>query len=101
MCSVMIYYVMIEAVPNRNNPERKEYGGAYINCYAKADTSAEAVKQVKEYIRKENWNFVKLEDIFCVQREQYLDDLDSLQCFDNAVQYGLDAIFYTWPIDSN
>ena len=98
---MIIYYVMVEAVPNRNNPESKEYSGAYINCWIQADTPVDAVKKVKEYIHKENWDFVKIEDIFSVQRELYLEEPDSLECYDNAMQYGLDAIFYTWPINSD
>ena len=96
---MIIYYVMVEGAPNRNNPESKECGGGYINCWVKADTPEDAVKKVKEYIHEENWDFVKTEDIYSVQRERYLDELDSLECYDNAVQYGLDAIFYIWPID--
>lgn len=98
---MIIYYVMVEAVPNHDNPESKEYGGAYINCWVKADTPVDAVKKVKEYIQKENWGCTNIEDVFSVQRERYLEELDSLECYDNAVQHGLDAIFYTWPIDSD
>ena len=97
---MIIYYLMAEAVPHHDNPESKEYSGAYINCWVKADTPADAVKKAKEYIHNENWDFVSIEDIFSVQRERYLEDPDSLECYDNAIQYGLDAIFYTWPIDS-
>ena len=97
---MIIYFVMVEAVPNHSNPESKEYSGAYINCWVKADTSADAVKKAKEYIRNENWDFVSIEEFFSVQRERYLEEPDSLECYDNAIQCGLDAIFYTWPIDS-
>ena len=101
MCSVIIYYLMVEAVPNCNNPESKKYSGAYINCWVKADSPVDAVKKVKKYIHKENWDLVNIEDVFSTQRERYLEEPDSLECYDNAVQYGLDAIFYTWPIDSD
>ena len=100
MCGMIIYYVMVAAVPNHSNPESKEYSGAYINFWIKADTPTDAVKKAKEYIHNENWDFAGIEDIFSVQRAQYLEEPDSLECYDNAVQYGLDAIFYTWPIDS-
>ena len=96
---MMIYYLMVEAVPHHNNPESKEYGGAYINCWVKADTPADAMSKVKEYIHEQNWHFIKAEDTFTVQRERYIDEPDSLECYDNALQYGLDAIFYTWPIN--
>ena len=92
-----VYYLMVEAVPHHNNPESKEYSGAYINCWVKADTPTDALCKVKEYIHEQHWSFVKLEDIFTVQRERYLDEPDSLEGYDNASQYGLDAIFYTWP----
>ena len=95
----MIYYLMVEATPHHDNPESKEYGGAYINCWVKADTPADAEQKAKEYIHGQYWSFVKLEDVFTVQREQYLDEPDSLDGYDNAVQYGLDAIFYTWPME--
>ena len=96
----MIYYVMVEAVPNRKNPESKEYSGAYINCWVKTDTPVAAVRKVKEYIHNENWDFVQVEDIFSVQRERYLKEPDSLECYDHAVQHGFGAIFYTWPTDA-
>ena len=95
---MIIYYLMAEAIPRRGNPESREYSGAYINCWVKADTAAEAVRRAKEYIRSENWHFVRLEDIFTVERERYLEEPDSLEGFDNACQYGLGAVFYTWPI---
>lgn len=92
----MIYYLMIEAVPHHDNPESKEYGGAYINCWVKADRPADALARAKEYILEQNWRFIRLEDRFAVQREQYLEEPESLEGHDNAVQYGVDAVFYMW-----
>ena len=94
---MIIYCLVVEAVPHRNNPESKEYGGAYISCWVKADNPTDALRMVKEYIRKQNWSFQKTEDIFTVQRERYIEEPDSLQGYDNALQYGLVAVFYTWP----
>ena len=56
-----IYYLMIEAIPCRNNPESKEFGGAFVNCWVKASTQKEALKRVQEYIKSENWMFIKTE----------------------------------------
>ena len=96
-----IYYIMIEATPNSSNPESKEYGGAYINCWVKATTQREALKKAKEYIREENWAFIKTEDIWIAQRQNYFDLPESLVCYDEACETGLSAIFYTWPIDDD
>lgn len=89
---------MVEATPNRNNPENKEFGGAYVNCWVKATTKNHALSIVKKYIDEENWLFVKTKDIFIAQRHLYLDEPDSLECYDEACKKGLSAIFYTWPI---
>ena len=96
-----IYYIMIEAIPNSNNPERNEFGGAYINCWVKASTQKEALKRAKDYIKNENWMFIKTEDIWEAQRQSYIDLPESLECYDEACKIGLSAIFNTWPIDED
>ena len=96
---MMIYYLMLEAIPCHNNPESNEFGGAYINCWVKASTQKEALQRAKEYIKNENWMFIKTEDIWEAQRQSYIDLPDSLECYDEACKNGLSAIFNTWPID--
>ena len=96
---MIIYYLMVEAVPRHNNPENKEYGGAYINCWVKADSQTDALNKMKEYLHEQDWKFIKIEDIFAVEKERYIDEPDSLKCYENALQNGLGAIFYTWPLD--
>ena len=96
-----IYYLMIEAVPNRDNPEYHEFGGAYINCWVKSATQKEALKKAREYIAEENWKFRKAEDIWVAQRQDYADLPDSLECYDEACKNGLSAIFNTWPVDAD
>ena len=96
-----IYYIMIEATPNTSNPESKKFGGAYINCWVKASTQKEALKRAKDYIKNENWMFIKTEDIWEAQRQSYIDLPESLECYDDACKIGLSAIFNTWPIDED
>ncbi|MBO5088534.1 MAG: hypothetical protein J6C01_07650 [Lachnospiraceae bacterium] len=95
---MVIYYLMVKAVPNYNNPESEKFGGAYINCWVKASTQKDAINCIKEYIVEENWTFVNIEDVSVVERSLYLDKPDSLKCYDDACEYGICATFYTWPI---
>ncbi len=95
---MVIYYLMIEAVPSRNNPESNEFGGAYINCWVKASTQKDALNRAKDYINGENWTYIKTEDIWEAQRLSYIDLPDSLECYDEACKNGLSAIFNTWPV---
>ena len=93
-----IYYLMIEAIPSRSNPESKALGGAYLNCWVKASSPKDALNKAKEYIDRENWVFIKTEDIWIARRHLYVDLPESLECYEEACKYGLSVIFNTWPI---
>ena len=95
-----IYYLMIEAVPNPDNPESEECKGAYINFWIKASTPEEALSLAKEYVDEENWSYVSTEDIG-IARRALIDDPDSLQCYNEACEYGLAAAFYVWTNDED
>jgi hypothetical protein len=51
-----IYYFLIEAVPMKNNPESEYLDGALINCWVKADSTKDAIKKAKAYVKWENGN---------------------------------------------
>lgn len=92
-----VYYLMVEAVPCRDNPESGAFGGAYVNCWVKAASQTEARNIAREYIRREKWQPQRVEELRVVQREWYFDEPDSLACYDEACKNGLGAMFYTWP----
>ena len=94
-----IYYFLIEAVPMKSNPESETIGGGYINCWVKADSTKDAIKKAKEYVRWEKWKWLNAEDMYTVEREEYVDDPESLESYDIACEYGVGANLYTWAID--
>ena len=94
-----IYYFLIEAKPMKNNPESEYLSGAYVNCWVKADTTKEAIKKAKEYIKWEKWKWLYAEDMYTVERERYLDEPDSLAAYDTACEYGAMGVFYTFSDD--
>ena len=94
-----IYYFLIEAKPMKNNPESEYLSGAYVNCWVKADTTKEAIKKAKEYIKWEKWEWLYAEDMYTVERERYLDEPDSLEAYDTACEYGAMGVFYTFSDD--
>lgn len=96
-----IYYLMVEARPLPENEESKEFGGAYINCWIKSKDETSAKSKVSEYVFDEGWEIIDIEDFFIVTREIYLEEPNSLDCFDQAVNFGIGANFYTWPIVIN
>lgn len=49
------------------------------------------------YIRNEGWEITKVEESFITDSKRYNDELESLEGFNQALEYGVSAIFYTWP----
>lgn len=93
-----IYYLLAEAVPDSSNPESREFGGAYISCWIQAETKEEAISRANAYIREENWRFVDSPELFIARKQFYANEPDSARCYDEACEYGISAMFHTWPI---
>ena len=96
MINMKIYYVMIEGTPKETNHESKETKGAYIDIWVKTDSLEEAVKQAKDYVDREEWNVIQIEESKSMKREDYIDDQELLECYDEASEKGISSIFYTW-----
>lgn len=93
-----VYYIFLEGKPLLNNKESKEFTGAYINCWVNSKNETTAKDKAIEYVYNQGWEVINIEEVFITNRERYVDEPDSLECFDQAVKYGIGAIFYTWPI---
>lgn len=99
-----IYYFMLEAVPLPGNQEEEEFEGAFINCWVNSTSMKSALTEATDYIHSEGWAIQKVEDRFIVNRERYEQDpelLESLEYFDQALDDGVSAIFYVWPIEES
>ena len=88
---------MAEAVPCNDNEESREFGGAYINLFVKAETKREALTRAKAHVAGEGWSWVSTEEASPAKREEF-DDPDSLECYNEAWTNGISAAFYTWPL---
>lgn len=96
-----IYYIFLEGIPLPDNSERKECAGGYINCWVNAEDEASAKDKAIAYIHdEEGWQVLNIEEICIADRERYLEEPASLECFDQAVDYGIGAAFYIWPAGS-
>jgi hypothetical protein len=84
----MIYYV-------ENNDEKEFYSGAFLNCFIEAENESAALKGTKEYAEEQGWIFKCLKEISAAERDTYSDE-DMLEIYDEAREYGVSGIFYTW-----
>ncbi len=94
-----VYFFMLEAVPNASNPESEVLGGAFVNCWVKAETMENAFDEAVNYLEVQQWEFVRIEEEYITERERYFDLPKSLECYDEACEYGVSGIFYTFPIE--
>lgn len=102
-----VYLVQLEAIPNKDNPEKAECIGAYVNCWVKADNMNIAFQTATKYVNTQGWDVMSVEDQFEVQREMYVGEdgeveeeyHDSLQSFDDAWREGVSAIYYTYSTE--
>lgn len=95
-----IYYIFLEGNPLSDNKESKEFAGAYINCWANSKNKTAAKDKAIEYVHSQGWEVMNIKEIFVTNRERYVDEPDSLECFNQAIKCGIGAIFYTWPIST-
>jgi hypothetical protein len=95
-----IYFIQLEAIPHSDNPESKECVGAFVNCWVKSTNIKIALDTAKNYVINEGWEVISIEDNSEANREMYLGDTEEdeelLECFDEAVEEGISAIFYTY-----
>ena len=94
---VNLYFIKFEGVPLPENPESEDCGGAYINCWVNSEEPSIAMDIANNYIRNEGWEITKVEESFITDSKRYKDELESLDGFNQAIEYGVSAIFYTWP----
>ena len=97
-----VYCLLIDGKPSVDNEEGEEVNGAYINCWVRAENKTDAVDKAIDFVAAEGWEIICIEEINIVNRERYTDDpecVESLECFDRAVNEGVGAKFYTWIND--
>ena len=92
-----IYYIFLEGKPLPNNRESEELAGAFINCWINSKDEASAKDKAIKYVYNQGWEVLRIKEIFITNCERYGDEPESLNCYNQAIKYGIGAIFYTWP----
>jgi hypothetical protein len=77
-------------------------GGAYINCWVKAQSEEEASKSVSAMIRERGWKIVSIEEE-CreVTEALYAEHEESREYYDQAAVEGECYVFHQWPVDAH
>lgn len=93
-----IFYIQYHAEPDAEGEQFGLYGGAYVTCWVRAASVAEAEKTASAAIRESGWKIVAVEDECCAASESwYSDDDEGKQYFLQAVIDGECYVFHQWP----
>lgn len=77
------------------NEESKKFAGAYMNCWVNSEDETTAKNEAVAYICDQGWQVLHVKEIFIVNRGRYLEEPDSLACFNQAINFGIGAMLYT------
>jgi hypothetical protein len=93
-----IFYVQYHAEPEPEAEAFRNSGGAYVNCWVKAASEAEARKIAIAAIRESNWKVFSVEDD-CreVTEEYYSESEESLEYYRQAAVDGECYVYHQWP----
>jgi hypothetical protein len=95
-----IYYVMYEAMPNADSEDFANCGGAYVNCWVRADSEGEAERMASAAIREREWSITSVEDQ-CreVTDQSYTKDDEEWEYYREAVAEGECYVYHEWPVE--
>ena len=75
-------------------------GGAYVSCWVRAESQADALRLMSESISVAGWKVVALEEeCGLVEESWYADNPEGQEHFSQAVRDGECYVFHQWPIE--
>lgn len=90
-----IYYVQYRCRPGARSAAFEEHGGAYVNCWIRADTPEEAGRIAAREIESDGWGIEGVEEPMRIETSP---SEETAEYFDQAVQDGECYVFHTWPV---
>jgi hypothetical protein len=93
-----MYFMMYEVLPLPENQEYQTVGGAYANCFVRAEGPKQAMNLATENFKDNHWRILSLEEGPGIKsRELYLEKPEILERYDAAVENGECYVFHQWP----
>lgn len=94
------YFLQFEGVPDANDTEHAEFGGAIINCWVRAPSLDAALAIAATDIEAAGWTIGEPLEAYTIERAEYTDDQQTaIERFDQAQIDGEVYQFHTYPLD--
>ncbi|MBS0422773.1 MAG: hypothetical protein JSR66_34015 [Proteobacteria bacterium] len=96
-----IFFTSYEAIPLPESGDFDVCGGAYVNCWVKAQSAKEAHQSASAVIHQRGWKVVSIqEECREVTAPSYAEDRESRVYYDQAVVDGECYVFHQWPVEA-
>lgn len=94
-----MFYIQYEVRPMPESEDFSLVGSAFANCFVMSESKAMELALAK--FSDINWEVVGIEEEpFITTRENYIEELDWLEWYDEAIENGECYIFHRWPLES-
>jgi hypothetical protein len=95
-----VFYVQYVAAPSPGSEHFETAGGAYVNCWMKANSESEACGHASAVIKESGWTILAVEEQ-CreVTERAYAEGDEGLEHYRQAVVDGGCYVFHQWPIE--
>lgn len=104
-----IFFLQFEAHPMPESEAFEESGGAFVNCWLRADSGKDAERRASVAVRENGWHIISVEEE-CreVDASDYADDedddeedqdenSDNREYYEQALTDGECYVFHQWP----
>ena len=92
-----MYFIILEAKPQRANPRYDEIAGAFAACWIATDDPAVAEQEARSVLADAGWEPRAVGEHYPVERDRYAGNDESLAWFDQAQRDGVYINLNTWP----
>ena len=92
-----MYFIILEATPQRTHPRHAEFGGAFAACWVATDDADTAEREARAVLADAGWDVKAVGDHGPVERARYADKPESLAWYDQATRDGVCINLNPWP----
>ena len=95
-----LYWFLFLVRPTSEHVEYSRIHDAYVHAWASPSDPVIAEHLVRDVIREQKWQILRLQDWSVVPRQKYRNMPGHLQHFDEAHARGYSLEFYCWPLEN-
>ena len=93
-----IFYIQYHAEPLSESKDFGSCGGAYVNCWIKAETQVKAMEAASSVLTSLHWRIVSTErECVVVDEHSYQETDEGFECYKQVVDDGECYVFNQWP----